>query len=111
MPWGQHHARADQFQLGGPVAGGIVDLLCQGSILVTLSAGLSGTYAAGTYAILGAPLYVRVAAGTGPWSLAPVGGFEIVPDAGTSINQTTVANAYLNGPADQFGVAEITLID
>ena len=95
---------------GGPVAGGITDILAQGSILATQNQP-TGTYAAASQ--LGGAVYVRVVAGTiAGWTTAmPVGGFESVVDPFSAANQITVANAYWNGPADQFGVAEITLID
>src|SRR5208337_2818128 len=91
---------------GGPIAGGITDVLSQGSILVTQNQP-SGTYAAAS--VLGGAVYVRVVAGTiAGWTTAlPVGGFESVVDVTTTGNQLIVANAYWNGPADQFGVAEV----
>jgi len=96
-----------------PAAGGILDLLTQGSILVTQNQP-QGTYAAASQ--LGGTVYVRVITGTtggfssgGTYGL-PVGGFETVQDTNT-LTQFAVANAVWNGPADQFGVAEITLID
>ena len=95
---------------GGPVAGGITDILAQGSILVTQNQP-AGTYAAAS--ALGGAVYVRVVAGTiAGWTTAlPVGGFEAVADPFSAAYQIIAANAYWNGPADQFGVAEITLID
>lgn len=95
---------------GSPIAGGVVDLLTQGSILVTQNQP-TGTYAAAS--VLGGTVYVRVTAGTiaGWTSSLPVGGFEAVIDPTISTNQLVVANAVWNGPADSFGVAELILID
>jgi hypothetical protein len=51
-----------------------------------------------------------VTTGSGIFAALPIGGFETVVDT-TPSNQFIVANAIWNGPADSFGVAEITLID
>ena len=92
---------------GGPPAGGIVDLLTLGSILVTQNEP-TGTYPASS--VLGGAVYVRVTtATTAGFTTLPIGGFEVVQDP-IPANQFTVANAVWNGPADAFGVAEITLI-
>lgn len=96
---------AAAFNTGGPAAGGIVDLLKLGSILVTQGQPSSGA----TASALGGIVYVRVTTGSGAFSALPVGGFETVVDT-TAANQFTVANAYWNGPADANGTAEIVLI-
>jgi len=102
---------ATAYGAGGPVAGGITDILSLSSILVQTNQPL-GTYAGS--ASLGGAVYVRVVASTtaafGTSAQLPVGGFEVVPDPFSAAYQLTVANAYWNGPADQFGVAEVTLI-
>lgn len=96
------------FNVGGPTAGAQVDILTQGSILVTQNEP-TGTWPAA--AQLGGPVYVRVTTGTtAGFTTLPVGGFEVVQDP-VHTNQMVVKNAYWNGPADQFGVAEVILVD
>jgi hypothetical protein len=98
---------AAAYGAGGPPAGGIVDLLTLSSILVTQNEP-TGTYPAAS--ALGGPVYVRVTTSTtAGFTTLPIGGFETVVDP-VAANQFTVANAVWNGPADAFGVAEITLI-
>jgi hypothetical protein len=94
---------AAAFGTGGPAAGGIVDIMTQGSILVTQNQ--PTTPAA---SVLGGKVYVRVTTGAGIFAALPVGGFETVVDT-TAANQLIVANAYWNGPADGSGIAEIVL--
>jgi len=98
---------AAAFNAGGPTAGQVVDVLSlSGGVLVTVNEP-TGTYAAAVQ--LGAPVYVRVAtsASTG-FTTLPVGGFESVVDP-QATSQLIVDDAYYNGPADQFGVAEVVL--
>lgn len=85
--------------------GAIQDILTQGSILV-----LQNQPTTPAASVLGGLVYVRVTTGSGIFAALPIGGFETVVDT-TPSNQFIVANAIWNGPADSFGVAEITLID
>lgn len=99
---------AATFNSGGPTPSAVVDTLTQGSILVTQGEP-TGTFAAASQ--LGGPVYVRVTTSTNAaFSALPVGGFETVVDP-VAANQFTVANAYWRNSADQFGVAEVLLID
>jgi hypothetical protein len=99
---------AEGFNVGGPAASVAVDTLTQGSILVTQNQPNSS---AATLSTLGGTVYVRVTTGTAAgFTTLPIGGFESVVDP-TAANQLLVNNAYWNGSADQFGVAELTLID
>jgi hypothetical protein len=97
---------ATGFNTGGPTASGEVDILSlSGGILVTQNQPTVGA----TASALGAPVYVRVTTGTtAGFTTLPVGGFETVQDP-VNTNQFVVSGAYWNGPADQFGVAEVIL--
>jgi len=89
---------------GGPAAGQVLDVMVKGSILVTQNQPTSPAAS-----VLGGPVYVRVTVGATIFAALPVGGFETVVDSGAAANQFTVANAYWNGPADAFGVAELVI--
>ena len=89
---------------GGPAAGQVLDLMVKGSIMVTQNQPTTPGVSQ-----LGGLVYVRVTVGATIFAALPVGGFETVVDSGAAANQFTVANAYWNGPADAFGVAEIVI--
>lgn len=95
------------FNVGGPTAGQVLDVLSlSGGILVTVNEP-TGTWAAAIP--LGGTVYVRVTTGTtAGFTTLPVGGFETVQDP-VNTNQLIVDDAYYNGPADQFGVTEVVL--
>lgn len=98
---------AAAFNAGGPPAGGIVDMMTKGSILVTQNQP-TGTYAVGSS--LGSAVYVRVTTGTtAGFTTLAVGGFENVVDP-IAANQFIAANAYWNGPADTSGIAELIIV-
>lgn len=100
---------AAAFNTGGPTPSSVVDVLTQGSILVTQNQP-TGTYAVAS--VLGGTVYVRVTTATTPsaFTTLPVGGFENVQDPNNT-NQLIVDDAYWMGPADQLGVAELVLVD
>lgn len=97
---------AAAFSTGGPTPSAILDVLSlSGGILVTQNQPTTGAAASQ----LGGPVYVRVTTGTTTgFTTLPIGGFETVQDP-VNTNQLVVANAYWNGPADAFGVAEVIL--
>lgn len=99
---------ATAFNTGGPTPGQVVDVMSQGSILVTQNQP-TGTWPATSQ--LGGTVYVRVTTGTtAGFTTLPVGGFETVQDP-VNTNQLIVDDAYWMAGADQFGVAEIVLVD
>jgi hypothetical protein len=99
---------ATPFNTGGPANGTVVDVLTQGSMLVTQNQP-TGTYAATS--TLGGTVYVRVTTSTtAGFTTLPVGGFESVQDP-VNTNQMIVDDSYWMAGADQFGVAELVLVD